>query len=325
MKAKTTVASKNVTKTAAPPKVKPAKQQTPPKKKMKVQFEKAPEPVVLPEPRPEVSFEDDVLRILRENPRWKDDILRLSTDEIVLMGVRDIMSTSEHMLTTPSLTPRKKDMTDEEKASLVEMRVRRTTIIERVHSIVNNRLRRGFACQDEDWLMLVRNMVVVAVVGAEGMRGPFEFRSWMINVARTEGILDMEFVRRKNISAADFKLMIATCLFGFVLACRYVHLSVRESDVIPSMQRGNLLYVMRVLFGTFWSSGRDKRDADVLTLAAMMIASTMTEHALALLPAFLTEMAIPQAEWPMYVLHGYYPIAMYQHLSAAPTTHTSSE
>ncbi len=309
MKSKNTVAMTKkapVAKTSKPPRV---------PKKLKVKFEQVESAVPVPvPPQPAISFEEDVLRILRANPEWSNEIKRLPTEELVLMGVRDVTSSSEHLIMTPFLVPRKKDMNQEELTSLDAMRARRTAVIDRVHTLVNTRLRRGFTCQDEDWFALVRNMVVVAVVGAEGMRGPFEFRSWMINVARTEKILDMGFVRSKNISEADFKLMLASCLFAFVLACRYVHLSVRESDVIPSLQRGNLLHIMRVLFGTFWSSAENKRDTDVLTLASMMLASTMTEKALVHLPAFLAEMNVPQAEWPWFILNGHFPGDMYKHI-----------
>jgi hypothetical protein len=320
MKTKTTVASKNLTKKAALPKVQPAK---PRASKLKVQEFIAPQPQPLLV-QPELSFEDDVLRILHENPGWKDEIGRLPMSEVVTMGVRDTLSSCDHLVMAPLLLPRKKEMTDAERVSLNEMRMRRAEIIARLHTLVDSRLKRGFVCQDADWLDLVKNMVVVAVVGAEGMRGPFEFKSWMIGVARTEGILDMEFVRRKNISTMDFKLMIAICLYAFVMACRNVHLSVRDSDVIPSMNRGNLEYAMRVLFGTFWTSEGKKRDTDVLTLAAMMVASTMTEMALAHLPHFLTTIAIPQTEWPWFVLQNHFPIVLYQHVSVVVAAQESS-
>jgi len=284
-------------------------------KKTRVQEENPPErPVPVPV-QEEISLEDDVWRILRENPGWIGEIDRLTPDALVQMGVRDVVSTSEHVSATPLLEARKKDMTIEERTLLDKMRERRTSLVNRVHTLIDTRIMRGFVCQDEDWIVLVKNLVVVAVVGAEGMRGPFDFKSWFLNVSQTEKVLDMDFVRRKNITVMDFKLMVAVCLFAFVMACRYVHLPVRESDVIPSMKRGNLLHVMRVLFGTFWGPKHIKRDTDVLTLASMMVASVMTENALEFMPRFLTEIGIPQTEWPLYVLHRYYPIAMFQHIT----------
>ena len=267
----------------------------------------------------QLSFDDDIRAILRANPGWSDEISRMSDKDLTLLGVRDPLSTMEHVSSMPILGPRKKDMSAEELASLEEMRTRRTGLITRVHSLVDTRLKRGFVCQDDDWIQLVKNLVVVAVVGAEAMRVSFEFKTWFIAVARTERILDMNFVHSKGITAADFKLMLATCLYAFVMACRSVHLNVRQTDVIPSMQRGNLMHVMRVMFGTFCDT-RDKRDADVLTLASMMVASTVTEHAVEMLPTFLTEIGIPRNEWPMYVLSRQFPRVLYLSSSTTPVT-----
>lgn len=266
-------------------------------------------------------FDDEIRAILRTNPGWSDEISRLSDKDLTLLGVRDPLASVEHVSLMPIMGPRKKDMSAEELASLEEMRTRRTGLITRVHSLVDTRLKRGFVCQDEDWLQLVKNLVVVAVVGAEGMRGSFDFKTWLIGVARTEGILDMNFVHSKGITNADFKLMLATCLYAFVMACRCVHLRVRQSDVIPSMQQGNLMHVMRVVFGTFWDT-RYTRDADVLTLASMMVASTVTEHAVEMLPTFLVEIGIPHHEWPMCVLLHQFPRVLYlsSRVSSSPAT-----
>lgn len=79
------------------------------------------------------------------------------------------------------------------------------------------------------------------------------------------------------------------------------------------------MHVMRVMFGTFCDT-RDKRDADVLTLASMMVASTVTEHAVEMLPTFLTEIGIPRNEWPMYVLSRQFPRVLYLSSSTTPVT-----
>ncbi len=257
------------------------------------------------------SFEADIRAILRANPGWGSAVSMLSDKDLHLLGRRDVLSESEGVSFEPMLQPRKKDLTPVEMAELQEMRKRRNTVVEHVYKLVDGRFSCGFTCTDPVWIDMVKRMVVLAVVGAEGMRGPFEFKSWFIGSGLTENMLDMSVVRALGVPATDFKLMIAIGLFAFIAGCQRVHKHVRMANAVPIVRHGDLLGALRVVFGTFWGPSR-KRDPDVLVLASMMLAARFSAEAVQHMPLLLAEIGIPPKEFPVLLLGGHFRADMFR-------------
>lgn len=284
-------------------------------KKVKiVEVAPAAAPVVVPTAparTEEDPFETNIRTILRENPGWTGDVARLSDKDLLLMGQRDLLSEVEGVSFEPLLLPRKKDLTPIELLELQTMRTRRTEVIEHVYKLVDGRFSHGFVCLDPQWMNMVKRMVVVAAVGAEGMRGPFEFKNWFIGAGLGEKMFDMNLVRDLGVPVTDMKLMIAIGLFTFIAACQRVHRHVRAANAVPIVRHGDLLAALRVVFGTFWGPDK-KRDTDVLVLASMMLAATFTEEAICMVPGLLTEIGILPKEFPVMLLSGHFRAVMFR-------------
>jgi hypothetical protein len=293
----------------------------PKNKKVKI-VDDAPAPVaavITPARTEEDPFEVNIRAILRENPGWTGEVERLSDKDLLLMGQRDLLSTVEGVSFEPLLQPRKKDLTPVELLELQAMRARRTVVIDHVYKLLDGRFSRGFTCTDPLWIDTVKRMVVVAVVGAEGMRGPFEFKHWFMGAGLGEKMLDMNLVRTLGVPVTDIKLMIAIGLFAFIAACQRVHTSVRAANAVPTVRHGDLQGALRVVFGTFWGPVEKKRDTDVLVLASMMLAATFTEEAICLVPSLLTEIGISPKEFPVMLLSGHFCAVMFRPFVKPPT------
>lgn len=236
------------------------------------------------------------------------------------MGERDLVSKGvEQFSFEPLLLPRKKDLTPAELAELQAMRARRTVVIDHVYKLVDGRFSHGFTCTDPLWIDTVKRMVVVAVVGAEGMRGPFEFKHWFLGAGLGEKMIDMNLVRTLGVPTTDLKLMVAIGLFAFVAGCHRVHRHVRAANAVPIVRHGDLLGALRVVFGTFWGPSK-KRDTDVLVLASMMLAAMFTHEAIVCVPALLEEIGIPPQEFPALLLGGHFRADMFRVFLVKPTT-----
>ncbi len=239
--------------------------------------------------------------ILREHgAAFEREVSRLGPNELELMGVANVLAKPVVAVEEyePSFTPRLAT-TPEEVADLEAMRLRRNTLIQTVVKLVDGRFLRGFVCKDQEWLTMVKNTVVFAAVGAENMHGPFDFCKWILKHARTQGIFDASKFERLGVTHSDMQLMFAIALYTFVQACWRVHTKVRESQAVPVVQSGDLLFALRVMFGTFSTPGKP-RDTTVLSLAAMMVASTLSHEALLHVDMCLAEIRIPESEWPTF-------------------------
>lgn len=241
--------------------------------------------------------EEDMRAILRAHgAAFEREVSRLGPNELELMGVANVLTTAVEGEYEPSFAPRK-TTTPEEVAELEAMRLRRNTLVQNVLLLIEGRFLRGFKCKHPEWLTMVKNTVVVAAVGAEHMHGPFDFCEWVLKYARGQGMIDPSKFARLGVTQSDVQLMFAISLYTFVQACWRVHIKVRESHAIPTIKRGDLLFSLRVIFGTF-STPSKPRDTTVLTLAAMMVASTLSYESLQYVHGFLAEIRIPAPEWP---------------------------
>ncbi len=277
------MASKKGTKRACPAhEAPPAKKQMPPSK----------------------TCEEDMRAILRTHgAAFEREVSRLGPNELELMGVANVLAKPFAAVAPvqeyePAFTPRKTTLTAEEVSELEAMRLRRNTLVQNVFKLIETRFDRGFICKHPEWITMVKNMVVVAAVGSENMHGPFDYCEWVLKYARASDMIDPSSFARLGVTSTDVQLMFAISLYTFVQACWRVHAKVRQSQAIPAVQRGNFLYALRVIFGTFSVPGKP-RDTAVLVLAGMMISSTLSYEALQHVHVYLAEIAIPVTEWPV--------------------------
>jgi hypothetical protein len=270
------------------------------------------------------SCAEDMRAILRvHGESFEREVSRLGPNELELLGVADVMSAGSGRILCdeyePSFAPRKV-ASPEEQIELDAMRLRRNTLIKTVLKMVDGRFARGFKCTRPEWITMVKNLAMVAAVGAENMHGPFDFCEWILKFAREHKMIDPKAFPHLGVTQTDVQLMFAISIYTFVQACWCVHLSVRDSHAIPAIRRGDLLYALRVTFGTFSVPGK-RRDTTVLTLAAMMLASTLSYEAIHYVPSCLAEIRIPADEWP--VLTGI-PIELFLRSVVVPDASSAS-
>lgn len=282
-----------------------------------------PEPEVHRTKKQTKSCKEDVLEIMREHgATFEREVARLGPSELELMGVVDVMSTS----TTPvreeyePLFTTRGNHTSEELVEIDAMRFRRNTLLANVNRLIDGRLLRGFRCKNPEWIACVKNVAVVAAVGAENMHGPFDFGSWIVKYARANKIIDVKAFPRLGVTQTDVQLMIAISIYTFVQACWRVHINVRDSQAIPAVQSGDLMHALRVTFGVF-SVPSKRRDSNVLSLAAMMLASTLSTDAMYYTHTCLAEIRIPVSEMPTFE---HIPIELFLR-PHAPVVSTSSD
>jgi len=249
------------------------------------------------------SCAEDMRKILRvHGESFEREVARLGPNELELLGVADVMSTGSGSILCdeyePSFAPRKVT-TAEELVELDAMRLRRNTLVQNILKMTGGRLARGFKCKHIEWLTMVKNMVMIAAVGSENMHGPFDYCEWALKSARGYNMIDTSAFARLGVTQSDVQLMFAISIYTFVQACWCVHFEVRDSHAIPVIRRGDLLFALRVTFGTFSVPGK-RRDTTVLTLAAMMLASTLSYEALCHIRVCLEEIRIPADEWPEF-------------------------
>lgn len=264
---------------------------------------------------------DDMLDILRtQGESFKLAVSRLGPAELNLMGVADVMSNPQTLMDERDYEPAfgsRGNLTTEELTELEAMRARRNILLRNVHNLIDTRFERGFTCKHPDWVVSVKNMAMLAAVGAENMHGPFDFSGWLLKHARTNKLMvEPDTFVKIGVTQSDVQLMFAIALYTFVIACWRVHAKVRVSGAVPHVRSGDLLYALRTTFGVF-SIPSKRRDTTVLVLAAMMVASTMSVDALHVVPRCLEEIRIPQSEWPAL---NRVPIALF--LPRASTTPT---
>lgn len=244
----------------------------------------------------------DMLDILRTHgASFETAVSRLPPTELELMGVADVMSTPQMVAAErdyePTFTSRG-TLSHEDVSELEDMRVRRNILLQNVHRLIDTRFQRGFRCKHPEWVASVKNVAMIAAIGAENMHGPFDFPSWLLKHAHTNNLMvEASAFTEMGVTQSDIHLMFAIALYTFVQACWRVHAKVRMSEVVPHVKAGDLTHALRTTFGLF-SVPSKRRDTTILVLAAMMIASTVSFDAMHLFPRCLAEIRIPESEWP---------------------------